>query len=480
MPYQDLQFPNTQDGQLGGAVTVTSEVGGNNPDLPSGGTQYPLAGRNVSRSGHVIEVNDTPAGERIRFHHRTGSQIDMLPDGSITIGSRGRMVMTINEDMTMTILGDLSYDVRGDMNFNVAGQVNMDCLNFNVTTSGNVTQNVAGSYRTNVGGNTGLITNNMSMTALGTSTSTVLGDNNLVVNGTSRMTSEGGTLIASGDGIRLSSEGEFAMSAPSANLAANSMTVIGATGTIGGEGIIMYNHNMHTAHSVWAGDTVETQSVHASRVDATSLHGYFVGDLDGVAHYSQLSGTFTSQSAASNVSADTTATALPSGAVLTEYLTVSDRGIIQVEVDEESITNMINRNVFNGGLSNRNLSTADLRTLLRDRANRENADLINNHMANGTLGAGARSPAPGSVGRVSPAGSGDQYYGGGAGGTPSAFFTPSAVSPQRRFMPPVDNFISRTTTIAPSLELMPGVRLSTFLRNSSHTPIGAGDTSGVR
>ena len=56
-------------------------VGGSvkNVDLevePAASTQYGMADIRETASGHVIEFNDTPGGERILFRHKTGAGVD--------------------------------------------------------------------------------------------------------------------------------------------------------------------------------------------------------------------------------------------------------------------------------------------------------------------------------------------------------------------------------------------------------------------
>lgn len=439
----------------GGEVATTT----NNPDVATGGSTYPLAGRNLTRSGHVFELNDTPAGERVRVRHRSGTQVDMLPDGTLAINSRGKTIMTINNDMSITVHGNMNYSVEGDMNFNATGEINFNSESVNVNTSGNVTQNIQGAYRTNVGGNVGLIAENISTTSLGANTTTVLGDNTLAVNGTNRLTSEGDTLLAAGGSIKVSAETNYDQSSQSANIAANSMTLIGATGTIGGEGIVMYGKGATFGEGVTAptfhGDLDGTAAL-AVQADVTNSQNYADPDPGG--------GVGSAQGySVTNTATPTTAT--PTSAVLSEYLNVSDKGIVEVDIDEVNIRNMIRRNVFNGGYSNRNLTESDIREAVRDPANVENATLINNHIANGTISSTSVHPMPTSMGRVSTAGIADQIFGGGATNDPSnPFFATSPVSNKRRFIPPIQHYITNDTNITPALELMPGIRLSVFLR----------------
>ena len=46
---------------------------------------YPNNKVTQTTSGHVIEIDDTPNGERIHIHHKSGSFIEFHPDGSVVI-----------------------------------------------------------------------------------------------------------------------------------------------------------------------------------------------------------------------------------------------------------------------------------------------------------------------------------------------------------------------------------------------------------
>lgn len=46
-------------------------------------SQYPYNQTNTTKSGHVIEIDDTPKAERIHTYHKSGSYTEMNPDGSV-------------------------------------------------------------------------------------------------------------------------------------------------------------------------------------------------------------------------------------------------------------------------------------------------------------------------------------------------------------------------------------------------------------
>ena len=60
--------------------------------------RYPFNRVNQTESGHVIEIDDTPNGERINIQHMSGSFIEMHPDGSIRILNEGTHELLIEKD----------------------------------------------------------------------------------------------------------------------------------------------------------------------------------------------------------------------------------------------------------------------------------------------------------------------------------------------------------------------------------------------
>jgi len=98
--------------------TETASNRNSNPPAEYGKTKT-----NVTASGHVLQFNDTPAGERVLLKHNTGSAVDMLPDGSVEISSRGNMSITINKDGEIVVLSVDTADetlegfVKGRLNY---------------------------------------------------------------------------------------------------------------------------------------------------------------------------------------------------------------------------------------------------------------------------------------------------------------------------------------------------------------------------
>jgi hypothetical protein len=90
---------------------------------------YPYNNVTLTESGHSFEMDDTPERERIRLQHRTGTFIEMHPNGDevhkvygdgyeITIKNKN---VLIEGDCNITVNGDAIMDVKGNKIERVAG-----------------------------------------------------------------------------------------------------------------------------------------------------------------------------------------------------------------------------------------------------------------------------------------------------------------------------------------------------------------------
>ena len=108
--------------------------------------KYPYNKITQSESGHSLELDDTPSKERVRLQHRSGSFIEMQPDGTevhkiygdgyeITLGSKN---VSIKGQCNITVEGACVVNIKGDSIMNVAGNVTQ-------SVKGNITQTVNGT-----------------------------------------------------------------------------------------------------------------------------------------------------------------------------------------------------------------------------------------------------------------------------------------------------------------------------------------------
>ena len=105
--------------------------------------RYPFNRVNQTESGHVIELDDTPNGERINIQHMSGSFIEMHPDGSIRILNEGTHELLIEKDHNQHTKGNFNIYVSGTATIKAEGNIDMEstkdirakCVNFVVDAS---------------------------------------------------------------------------------------------------------------------------------------------------------------------------------------------------------------------------------------------------------------------------------------------------------------------------------------------------------
>ena len=204
-------------------------------------SQYPFCQVQESLSGHVIEIDDTRGIERLLIKHSTGSGVEMRSDGTIIISTMRNQITVVNGQQTIRVEGDAKMQYDG---------------NLDVTVSGDYTLNVKGNMVTNISGDIGetsknktTITGNKKDTANGhryqmtskSFTDMTLKERDTVVKGNHDIVSEGETTVASTGNVKISSENKTALAASQAmQIGSQKVNILGATGTIGGEGVSMY------------------------------------------------------------------------------------------------------------------------------------------------------------------------------------------------------------------------------------------------
>lgn len=448
--YSSLNFPQNYH-TVSAANTPVSVV------------QYPYSQTNVTPGGHVIQYNDTPGGERVLIKHSTGSAVDLLPGGSIEISAAGAGTITITKDFTIIVSGNVKYEVNGDFDLNVKGNFNVKALNYNSSIEGDKIENINGSARTAIAGNQGVTVRGSSSHIIkGTQTNTILGNSNNVTKGKVSIIAGGDIQVAGGGSMKITAPGSVDMSSNSVNIAGQSTTVVGASGTIGGEGVHLYGFNARL-----------TESVFAKAMQADTFHG----DLDGTASYAQKAdqantaanpGPSNSIPALTNTSVSGSSTALPNGTLMTEYLTVSSKGIPEVKVDaDEEIAKMIDKTVFTGGLSAVALSTNGVRDKLRDEANFQNNDFVAGQVAVGTLNPTALSTAVPAVAGALPTDPSVWRVSNDIGANDAGWIKPAAKPSRKPFLPDFKHYISDVSVIKENTPLMDGIPLSTFLKDKA-------------
>ena len=244
-PKRDYFFGSSIGKSARGETIETLWVGGGDAGVdvsvadqqPS---RYPYNSANLTQSGHALEIDDTPGGERILIKHRTGAGMELRADGSVIISSRGKRVSITGEDDVVIVEGTADLVYKGDVNLHVAGNFNVDVEgNYHVNVAGDHVQTIKGRKSTQVdldanmtvnGSRSDTIGNFSTETVLGRKTVNVKQDYFTYVESSIEFDANGSIVTTAGD--------EWTVSASSAaNITARHVSILGHKGSIGGIGV---------------------------------------------------------------------------------------------------------------------------------------------------------------------------------------------------------------------------------------------------
>lgn len=357
--------------------------------------EYPFNQVRRTVGGHVTEFDDTPGREKILIKHKSGTGLEFQPDGTILLYSSKNTVRVTAGDEKVIIEGDGDVTYHGNLKLRVDGNFDLDVGgDFNVTVGGDKLEDVKGGIRQDVNGNVqSLINGNVTTQITKNETRAVWGDQDTFVRGDKSNLVQGAFENASKDVMRMTSEEQLSATSPNINIAATSLSAFGATGTIGGDQIVYYG-----------------TTAHIDRVNSTSMHATtFHGTLDGKASFAAKAdeagsaplgpgsggGTQTIVSA-SNVTTTEFTTSLAS-----DYLAKHENAVKEILIDPgNKLYNQINRDADYGGVSDRTLTTAEVRSKLRDPANQKNETFIGTAMAEGLIHVSFSNAAPNDIDRI--------------------------------------------------------------------------------
>jgi len=78
-----------------------------------------------SRTGHTIELDDTPDAPRVHIRHSSGSKIEMRPDGSIVIKSVKDSFEIVGGKKDIAVIGDCNVTVQGNLKATAKGSIDL-------------------------------------------------------------------------------------------------------------------------------------------------------------------------------------------------------------------------------------------------------------------------------------------------------------------------------------------------------------------
>ena len=218
--------------------TGGGDIGVNLNIAPQRPSQYPCNQVDETPSGHSIEFDDTPGGERVIIRHRKGAGVEMRADGSVVISAVNNKVEVTGGDQTVIVDGQGNLIYNGNLNLKVTGDYNVDVGgNYTVNVAGNQVENIKQNHKTVVTENSHYITKGTRNTkTVKTHTDIMLADNYQIVGGNQQNIVEGGVDLFSEDKIFISGKEQFAVSTKIGNIAAaQQISVFGQKGVIGGK-----------------------------------------------------------------------------------------------------------------------------------------------------------------------------------------------------------------------------------------------------
>lgn len=160
--------------------------------------QYPYNNVTQTESGHSFELDDTPERERVRLQHRSGTFIEMHPNGDEVHKVYGTGYEITVKGKNVQINGVCNITINGDSNIHITG---------------NKVERIDGDYDLQVNGN-------MTTRCSGSKGMQLISDNDMNI--VSNPSSDGAIYISAGDHLYLSSDLQVAGSISADTISAES------------------------------------------------------------------------------------------------------------------------------------------------------------------------------------------------------------------------------------------------------------------
>ncbi len=357
--------------------------------------EYPFNQVRRTVSGHVTEFDDTPGREKILIKHKSGTGLEFQPDGTILLYSSKNTVRVTAGDEKIIIEGDGDIAYHGNLKLRVDGNFDLDVGgDFNVTVAGDKSEDIKGGIRQDVNGNVqSLINGNVTTQITKNETRAIWGDQDTFVRGNKSNLVQGVLENASKEVMLMTSEEQLSATSPNINIAATNLSAFGANGTIGGDQIVYYGTTAHI-------DRVNSTSMHA-----TTFHGSLEGKASFAAKADEAGsaplGTGSGGGTQTIVSATNVTTTEFTTSLASDYLAKHENAVREVLIDPGNLLyNQINRDADYGGVSDRTLTTAEVRSKLRDPANQKNETFIGSAMSEGLIHHTFSNAAPNDIDRI--------------------------------------------------------------------------------
>ena len=252
--------------------------------LPS---QYPFNQVDETPSGHVIEMDDTPGGERVLIKHRKGSGVELRADGTVVISALNNKVEVTGGDQTVIIEGHGNLVYNGNLNLKVSGDYNVEVGgDYNVKVAGNNTQKTKLHNVIEVAGNTSeKFLGTKTERVVKTNTKFLLGDDHYVVKGNRTDAVQGTYDLSCGtDMLVTATESLNIVSLNTHIMGSKGLFIRGTEGQIGGQEIRYTGRTYSGARET---STANDSSQNPTGIQTAIFHGTFKGCADKAIHASK-------------------------------------------------------------------------------------------------------------------------------------------------------------------------------------------------
>jgi len=216
----------------GGDIGLSLDIAEQRP------SEYPFNQVQETQSGHTIEMDDTPGGERVLIRHRKGAGVEMRADGSVIISSTNNKIEVTGGDQTAIIEGHGNLVYKGNLNLVVTGDYNVDVGgDYNMNVHGNRRTLVDLSSKDTVLGNSNYdIRKNNAKVVGGREFELIYGKSTKYVRGNQKNWVQGSNEIAVEENMFTSAKNSYAVTSKTSSLVGNDfVSVMGNDGTIGGK-----------------------------------------------------------------------------------------------------------------------------------------------------------------------------------------------------------------------------------------------------
>lgn len=230
-------------------------------------SEYPYNHVTHTEAGHVLEVDDTPEGERLHVYHAVGTFIEIQPDGSrvtkvvgddyeITIGHKkvyvkGSVDITVDGDVRQLIHGNKIEEIDGDLFQTIRGDHIKKVMGNEITA-------VMSDRNTQINGNDSTrVSKNVDEIVVGNFTETVSGDHIQTVSGekgqTVTITADENKLVFGNSAVAIGGQADYG-----AGLNLNLATA--AKGTFEATGNMLLKTDADQQITIGASQTVDITS----------------------------------------------------------------------------------------------------------------------------------------------------------------------------------------------------------------------------